>query len=279
MIGRRDAAVRGRVDGLVGGIVGDLIDERSEPRERAGQRTRRQLDAGVAVRAQVVDPSRHRLDGHRATSASRAGSTSPSVTPTTSRGRVGPSASVPSLAWPGQAGFGEQALDVVEHLAPVIGLRRQAIDDDDQRQATLPDPAEDEPRDAVGVAGRGRNEQAQVGGLDELIGELAVGVLDTVDVGRVDEREARRPGSGRSRSAAACGSTPASVPSRKAGASSGWARTMAVRVVGRSTPVGLAARPAIVLKSVLLPAPVGPSRSTTSGASRLRARTRTCPAR
>ena len=39
----------------------------------------------------------------------------------------------------------------------------------------------------------------------------------------------------------------------------------ATRVVGRRTPVELAARPAIVLKIVLLPAPVGPTRRTTTG--------------
>ena len=38
-------------------------------------------------------------------------------------------------------------------------------------------------------------------------------------------------------------------------------------------------RPAIVLKMVLLPAPVGPTRRTTRGASRDAARTRTCPLR
>src|SRR5690349_1363766 len=49
------------------------------------------------------------------------------------------------------------------------------------------------------------------------------------------------------------------------------------RVVGRSTPVRLAERPASALKRLLLPAPVGPSRRTRSGASSVAARTRRWP--
>ena len=193
VVGRGDPAVRGGVDRLVGGVVGDLVDEGPEARERSGQRARRELDAGLAVRAQVRDPVRHRLDGRRDQRLAR-GFDLPfghaddleGVGPSHRHRRRRPRA---LASRPGQAGLGEQPLDVVEHLAPVVSLRREAIHDHDEGQATLADPAQDQPRDAVRVAGRGRHEQAQVGRLDELIRELPVGVLDAVDVGRVDERE------------------------------------------------------------------------------------------
>ena len=73
------------------------------------------------------------------------------------------------------------------------------------------------------------------------------------------------------------GGIPANAPSMRSCRSSGWTRTTATRVVGRRTPVGLAARPASVLKIVLLPAPVGPRSRTTSGSSNDAARTRMCP--
>src|SRR6185503_1619056 len=50
---------------------------------------------------------------------------------------------------------------------------------------------EDRPWDAVGVAGGGRDEDREVGRLDEPVGQLAVRVLDRVDVRRVDEGKTR----------------------------------------------------------------------------------------
>ena len=60
-----------------------------------------------------------------------------------------------------------------------------------QWQPSLADPVEDGPWDAVGVAGGRRDEDRQVRRFDEAIRQFAIGVLDRVDVRRVDEDEPR----------------------------------------------------------------------------------------
>ena len=118
----------------------------------------------------------------------------------------------------------------------------------------------------------------EIGGLDEQVGELAIGMLDAVDVGRVDEGQAlgdvlvRDDPEAERFDAGERAITEGSHVVR-VGEDDGRPRRRAKHARR------LAARPAIVLKSVLLPAPVGPRRSTTTGASRLRARTRRWPAR
>ena len=99
-------------------------------------------------------------------------------------------------------------------------------------------------------------------------------MLERVDVRRVDEDEPRLDRVvGHQTDLFGWNARESAVDERLL--SAGWTRMTATRVVGRRTPVELAARPAIVLKIVLLPAPVGPTRRTTTGASREAARTRT----
>ena len=92
----------------------------------------------------------------------------------------------------GQARLGEQPLHVLEHLAPVVGFRREPVHDHEQRQPALADPTEHEPRNPVRVARGRRHEDRQVRRFDEAVGQLSVGMLDAVDVGCVHEREALR---------------------------------------------------------------------------------------
>ena len=93
------------------------------------------------------------------------------------------------------AGIGEVALleeapIVGDHRLGLIGLRRQAVEDHEQRHAPLPSPREDVPRDLVGVTGGGAHEDDEVGELEQLDRERAIGDLDAVEVGRVDQHQA-----------------------------------------------------------------------------------------
>ena len=187
MVGRGQPVVRRRVDRLVGGVVGDLVEERAEARQRTGQRPRGELETRLAVGAQVVDPGGHGRDGRRPEGLPRGVDIAFGRRP---RPR-GPRSDALVGGPRAEAGLGEQARDVVQHLATVVGIVGKAVHDHDERQAPLPDATEDQPRDAIRVAGRRRHEQAQVGRFDQLVGEVAVGVLDAVDVGGVDEGEAR----------------------------------------------------------------------------------------
>ena len=71
----------------------------------------------------------------------------------------------------------------------VRGLGRHAVEHDGQRGAALLRGPQEVPGDRVGVAGRGRDEEPQVGGGEQLGGELAVGGDDRVDVGGVEQGE------------------------------------------------------------------------------------------
>ena len=84
----------------------------------------------------------------------------------------------------------EEPPDVVEDFAPVGGVGWQAVHHDDERKPALADPAKHVPRHAVGIARRGRDEDAEVGGLDQPVGDDPVGVLDRIDVRRIDDCKA-----------------------------------------------------------------------------------------
>ena len=254
----------------MGRIVGDRIDERPEPGQGSGEGACRQLDAGVAIGSEVVDPGHHGSDrdcNERLTSgidlAFRHADDLDRATVVFSRR---------------ESGLREQPPDVVEHVAAIVGLRRQAVRDDDKRQSAIPDAIEDEPRDVVGIAGCSRHEDAQVGSLDQPISEFAVGVLDAVDVGGVDEGEAGRDG-WVGLDPQAFRIDPDEHPFAERRSIVGVGQNDRGPRRGPQHPRGTRGWPAIVLKIVLLPAPVGPRSSTASGASRLRARTRRCPAR
>ena len=83
----------------------------------------------------------------------------------------------------------EQMAIVGQHGAAVLvigGRRLRTASSGTPRSRTRP---EDRPRHLVGVAGRGGHEHDEVGGLEELDGEGAVGELDAVEVRRVDEHQ------------------------------------------------------------------------------------------
>ena len=82
-------------------------------------------------------------------------------------------------------------------LVAVARVGRHPVDDDDERQASLRDPREHVPGHAVSVARGGGHEQAQVGSLEERVGQRPVVVLHGVDVRRVDDDQAgASPGPG-----------------------------------------------------------------------------------
>ena len=131
----RDPVEGGRVDRLVGGIVGDLIDERSKPREGACEGPRRQLDPRLAVRPEMLDPGHDRRDRvrqERFTGWIELSFGHPDHF-------EGSALVVGLVRSAGQPRLGEEAADVVEDDAAVVGLRRETIDDDDERQAALAD--------------------------------------------------------------------------------------------------------------------------------------------
>ena len=178
--------VRRRVDRLVGGVVGDLVEERAEARQRTGQRPCGELESRLAVGAKVVDPGGHGRDGCRPEGLLRG----VDIAFGDAHDLEGSLRSL--IGGPRtEAGLGEQARHVVQHLATVDGILGKAVHDHDERQAPLSDATEHQPRDTIRVAGRRRHEQAQVGRFHQLVGEVAVGVLDAVDVRGVDECKSR----------------------------------------------------------------------------------------
>ena len=100
-------------------------------------------------------------------------------------------ASRPSASSPVEACLRKQPPHVGQDLPLVVGVGWHPVHDDEQWQAALLDAGQDGPRHLIGVAGRGRHEDAQVGCLDEPVGQGAIGVLERIDVRCVDEDEAR----------------------------------------------------------------------------------------
>ena len=146
------------------------------------------------------------------------------------------------------AGLREQSLDVLEHVGAVGGIGRHPVDDDDERQAAVAGLGRGPPRDAVGVAGGRGHEDPEVGGLGQTVGQLAIGVLDRVDVGRIDQGDAlgRTSRSTNRRRPAASADSGRPSPTRLSRAA-GRATTTTSRVVGRITLAGLRRKPARAL--------------------------------
>ena len=76
--------------------------------------------------------------------------------------------------------------------APAAG---HPVEHDRERRPAVRRRAQHRPRHGVGVAGRRRHEQPEVGGGEQLAGQLAVGLDDGVEVGRVEQRQALGDGS------------------------------------------------------------------------------------
>ena len=166
----------------MGAVVGQSVDRRPETREGAGERTGRKGDPRLAVIPQGGDPFEHRVHGarveRRAARCQAPFVDADDLEPAGFEGRA--------------ARLVEQAPDVVEHLATVGCVGWQTVHDDHERQPALSHPAEHVPRHAIRVSGGGRDEDAQVGRLDQPVGDGPVCVLDRIDVGRVDHSESRR---------------------------------------------------------------------------------------
>jgi hypothetical protein len=71
----------------------------------------------------------------------------------------------------------------------VDSLRRGAVEHDRHRCRPLRGLAQEVPRHLVGVPRRRGDEQPQVGRRQELSGQVAVALLDRVDVGRIEDGE------------------------------------------------------------------------------------------
>ncbi len=84
--------------------------------------------------------------------------------------------------------LGQHLAEVGRDLAHHIG--GNAVEHDRDGGAALARFAQQIPRDRVGVAGGGRDEDPQVCGGEQLGREIPVGRDDTVDVGRVEQGEA-----------------------------------------------------------------------------------------
>ena len=85
---------------------------------------------------------------------------------------------------------------LLQHLAQVrgdlvVGARRHPVEHDRDHGAPVAGRAQHAPRHRVGISRRGRHEQPQIGGGQQLVGQVPVRVHDRVDVRRVQQREAR----------------------------------------------------------------------------------------
>ena len=159
--------------------------------------------------------------------------------------------------------------------------RRHPVQHHRHRGAALGRGPQELPGHGVGVTGRRGDEQPEVGGGQQLGGQLPVLRDHRVDVGGVQDGQARAGSSRRSPAAGSgCPAPPRSTGPGRAG--SGRRRTSGrrccgapapgARVVGRITPGALTRRPTSELTSVDLPAPVDPPTTASNGASMVASR-------
>ena len=107
-----------------------------------------------------------------------------------------------------QSARSEHAGEVAAHLGDRVG--RSAVQDDRDRSAAVGGLLQETPGHLVGVAGRRGDEQPQVRGGEQLRGQAAVALLDGVDVGSVQQRQAlrdRRRGDQLDRARVGCGAS------------------------------------------------------------------------
>ena len=258
------------------GVRGVLAQRRRpSPPARPARRSRRSTRRGRLSSAPV---SVRRTSPARAC-PSAASSSSHARTGRERRGRAGgrPRAAPPRRPAAGRPARPRSA-SMLRRCAATSGdgLGRDAVEHERQRGAAVARRLQQLPRHGVGVAGGGRDEQPRVGRGEQLPRERAVGLHHRVDVGRVEQGEARRQ---RLASARAAASRPPEairvvrlMPGRIRSSSnqctsSGWQTSTGARVVGRRTPAGLTSSPTRLLTSVDLPAPVEPPTTISSGAS------------
>ena len=127
----------------------------------------------------------------------------------------------------------------------VLGARGHPVEQHGERGAALLGGLQHVPRHGVGVAGGRRDEQPQVGGGEQLRGEPPVRGDDRVDVGGVEEGEARDPATADVTSCSVRWSVPAPLVRVSSGStrvsenqrrSSGWQTSTGERVVGPQHP-------------------------------------------
>ena len=144
-----------------------------------------------AVPAEGVDPGAERRDGVGGERVDRASSRAPSADRrgSATASASGSVASRPRASTPNAASRRSTSSRTSTRSAASAGIRLTTTTSGSPRSRAR---SEDVPRHAVGVAGGGRDEDAEVGGLGEAVGQLPVRVLDRVDVGRIDERDPAR---------------------------------------------------------------------------------------
>ena len=182
--------------------------------------------------------------------------------------------------------------EVGQHV--VNGSGRGSVENDADGDRAGGSAFEHAPRHGIRVPVRGRDEQPEVRGGEQLCGECAILVGDGIDIGRVDDGERRRhPLVGEEHEfvdarhrrciPAAVAWVPGALSTPRTRASPGrmrsdanqsasagaWTR-IGCRVVGRITPTRVVGAPIIALTIVDLPDPVDPPTTASSGASRVR---------
>ncbi len=176
------------VDRLVLEVVADRVEERTQAGEAASERSDRQGSPGVPIGGEALQTVEDRSDGRRLEARPRGidgafGDRHDLEVELALRSRA-PAVDGHVVDVP----LGEQPAEVVEDERAVLGVLGQPICDDDQGQPARAEALEDDPRDLVGVTGGRRHEDAEIGRLDETVGQLPVRVVDRIDVRRVEHR-------------------------------------------------------------------------------------------
>ena len=152
--------------------------------------------------------------------------------------------------------------------------RRDPVEHHRDGRPALDGALQHPPRQRVAVPGGGRDEEPQVGRLEQPVRRLPVRLQHRVEVRGVQQRDPARHAARRRRPSR----TPGPGGARAAPSSSGLCTSTGRRVVGRSTPAVLTSDPTNEFTSVDLPAPVDPETTTTAGAdSSVRRGTRCSP--
>ena len=183
---------RDRAEGLALGcgaldIRRDCREERIEAGESAFQSAPREREPALAIASELVDTLEHRRG--RICLEVFAGRIDPTF-------RDGSDLDL-RVVDPAKGRVLQHPAEVVEDNALVRPVRRHAIDHDEHGQPARRDPLHHVEGRLVGIADRRRDENPEVGGLDERVRDDAVGALDAIEVRGVDDRHARRCRRGR----------------------------------------------------------------------------------
>ena len=165
---------------LLGDGVGDVVGTPGEGADGALQGLLDHGRAGLGVGREVDQPAAD-VGDRLGAAAGRRRRPSPSMTV-----KSGESLSPRAGEHPGQVGG---------HGVDRVG--RGAVEDDRDGGRPVGGLAQELPRHLVGVAGGRGDEDPEVGGREQLGGQRAVGLLDRVDVGRVEDGQPLGHGRGR----------------------------------------------------------------------------------